>query len=595
MAGEAYYNTGTATVAVNSKTVTGTGTNWLSTVGGLTAIKAGDKFGIHVGRPIIIASVDSNTQLTLEDNWPGPAQTNAAYKIELTSPSVIAVEAMRRLLGSLGSGVLYGLSQLPSTPGRLLGIDENGLTALLATIPNAQLPTRLWEYSIAVTDANLATAFGSYSVAFDALNIPEAGAGSLLVLPRINSNQCAQKYIRIATGTEWTRVQTSTGAWSAWTRTATLDGLGFIANAQLPARLREISTAVSDANLAVTSGTFQVLSNTTNIPEAANGTLYVVGFNATAATQVYVRLSNGATYVRAQNGGTWGAWSKLPSAQTSATDATAGAAMLVGAFGLGGAGILLTNTNDLNTLPNVTAVYRMSSASPPSNMPTPVQSCVLVNTFYSAGAASQMLLSVNSSLVWYRQQAGNVWGAWTRMDGDVSGPAVAIDNAPVGFSGTSGKSIKQITGPVAALHAVTGAANKLPYFTGAAAMATTDLTAFGRSLLDDADAAAAWTTLGAGQSLATNGWQRLPSGLIIQWGRLAVTGGNVAATFPVAFPNACYVVVGSNSTEGQDGVTAYVGWADVWSVTGFAARGRFINSGGMGQAAINLAYIAIGR
>ena len=47
MAGEAYYNTGTATVAANSKTVTGNGTNWLSAVGGLTAIKAGDKFGIR--------------------------------------------------------------------------------------------------------------------------------------------------------------------------------------------------------------------------------------------------------------------------------------------------------------------------------------------------------------------------------------------------------------------------------------------------------------------------------------------------------------------------------------------------------------------
>ncbi|MBO9108886.1 hypothetical protein J5288_09230 [Agrobacterium sp. S2/73] len=165
MAGVAYYNTGTATVAVNSKTVTGTGTNWLSVVGGLTAIKAGDKFGIHVGRPIIIASVDSNTQLTLEDDWPGPAQTDAAYRIELTSPDVIAVEAMRRMLGSLSSGVLYGLSQLPSTPSKALTIDENGSAALadlstlgksliaalnssaaygtLGTVPDAQLPTRL--------------------------------------------------------------------------------------------------------------------------------------------------------------------------------------------------------------------------------------------------------------------------------------------------------------------------------------------------------------------------------------------------------------------------------------------------------------------
>ena len=142
--------------------------------------------------------------------------------------------------------------------------------------------------------------------------------------------------------------------------------------------------------------------------------------------------------------------------------------------------------------------------------------------------------------------------------------AAALGNDP-NFATTmtnalAGKQPKDAT--LTALAELATSADKLPYFTGADRAALTALTSVGRAILgktstqgvldylDLGEAAKRNVGTGANQlpdmgsfmlSASVPGYQKLPSGLIIQWGPIDVplTSQDTVTYFPIAFPNRC--------------------------------------------------------
>jgi hypothetical protein len=93
-------------------------------------------------------------------------------------------------------------------------------------------------------------------------------------------------------------------------------------------------------------------------------------------------------------------------------------------------------------------------------------------------------------------------------------------------------------------------------------------------------------------SLVTAGYQKLPSGFIIQWGGLGTGGGNTAGTFPITFPVGCLQFL--------PGLYATLSPSN-YTVGGYAvSNSSYVVNAAIGQtganaAGVNVRWLAIGQ
>jgi phage-related tail fiber protein len=113
------------------------------------------------------------------------------------------------------------------------------------------------------------------------------------------------------------------------------------------------------------------------------------------------------------------------------------------------------------------------------------------------GTASTSRIVVNADNIDLASGVIATVGTYQSVTVDTYGRVTAGTN-PTTLSGYGITDAQPLDATLTALAGVTTAADKLIYATGADTFATTDLSTFGRSLIDDADASAARTTLGLG-------------------------------------------------------------------------------------------------
>ena len=169
-------------------------------------------------------------------------------------------------------------------------------------------------------------------------------------------------------------------------------------------------------------------------------------------------------------------------------------------------------------------------------------------------------------------------------------------NKVINTDGSGNPTQSDITAAAIALLNLEGAAvaDSMPFFYSDTAAALTPLTAYARTILDDTTGAAMFATMGATQSfggLLSSGYQKLPSGLIIQWGSSVVTTASevVWVNYPTTYPTAVFTTVVCNGDTGTPSAPNIFGIHDGTGMSGFVLR----TTGFSGTVRAN--WLSVGR
>ncbi len=232
------YVSGTITLANGSTTVTGTGTMFQA-----AAFKAGDTLQIQ-NLTAVIASVNSNTSLTLTAPWTGTSLTNAVYRARYLPDGARVTAQATTLIELLGNGNLQSLAGLTSAADKGLYFSGVGTADIFdlrkgardflsafagtsTTIPNSTLPERIRAAATVITDANAATESGCYRIEGSGANTPLNTVGFINVIAQSSTVLKQIWYQR--DGLRCFMRTNILGSWQSWSEVANSASAGGLA------------------------------------------------------------------------------------------------------------------------------------------------------------------------------------------------------------------------------------------------------------------------------------------------------------------------------------------------------------------------------
>jgi hypothetical protein len=315
---------------------------------------------------------------------------------------------------------------------------------------------------------------------------------------------------------------------------------------------------VLDYNALTRNGLYYLTNSSPNGPPNGdyNYLLHQVSDGSTYQKQVAYAANSNDCFTRTLVGGTWRAWTKVT---------------ITGDFGLGAsAGWQSIDLNNYKT----TQFLNVSNTA--TNIPQAQHGFVIVEGGGDANWCKQTYSPIsNTTLTWTRFFNAGVWSGWIYNFNSGNFDPNSKQNA-LGYT-----PVEQGGGPFQT-------ANKVRLGWSANGL---------RVSIDGNDNGFIWSGNSQPiQSLAQNGYQRLPSGLIIQWGvQQSAVSTNSSVTFPIAFPNACFGVNFPSDSYGG-GNTYLRRWApNTVTLSGFSTVTDVFTSNGAGLGNISKSFwIAIG-